>query len=89
MRKSKLLPLVLIFSLLSYTPVGLGQSVEELFRQGNAAQDAGNYSQAETIFRQVIRINPQDANAYYNLGVVLYHQGKIIAKPFNLTQNMP
>jgi len=76
-RKSKLLPLVLIFSLLSYTPVGLGQSVDELFKQGKAAYDAGNYSQAETIFRQVIRINPQDANAYYNLGVVLYHQGKL------------
>jgi superkiller protein 3 len=76
-RKSKLLPLVLIFSVLSYTPVGLGQSVEELFRQGNAAQAAGNYSQAETIFRQVIRINPQDALAYYNLGTALYDQGKL------------
>ena len=77
MRKSKLLPLVLIFSVLSYTPVGLGQSVEELFRQGNAAQAAGNYSQAETIFRQVIRINPQDTNAYNNLGIALRRQGKL------------
>ena len=77
MRKSKLLPLVLIFSVLSYTPVGLGQSVEELFRQGNAAQAAGNYSQAETIFRQVIRINPQDTNAYNNLGLALRRQGKL------------
>ena len=77
MRKSKLLPLVLIFSVLSYTPVGLGQSVDELFRQGNAAQAAGNYSQAETIFRQVIRINPQDTNAYNNLGLALRRQGKL------------
>ncbi|MCF3606714.1 tetratricopeptide repeat protein [Planktothrix agardhii 1033] len=77
MRKSKLLPLVLIFSVLSYTPVGLGQSVEELFRQGKAAQAAGNYSQAETIFRQVIRINPQDAIAYKDLGNALYYQGKL------------
>ncbi|MBD2481227.1 tetratricopeptide repeat protein [Planktothrix sp. FACHB-1365] len=77
MRKSKLLPLVLIFSVLSYTPVGLGQSVEELFRQGNTAQDAGNYSQAETIFRQVIRINPQDVIAYKDLGNALYKQGKL------------
>jgi tetratricopeptide (TPR) repeat protein len=76
-RKSKLLPLVLIFSVLSCTPVGLGQSVEELFRQGNAAQAAGNYSQAETIFRQVIRINPQDTNAYNNLGLALRRQGKL------------
>ena len=76
-RKSKLLPLVLIFSVLSCTPVGLGQSVEDLFKQGNAAQDAGNYSQAETIFRQVIRINPQDAIAYNNLGNALSDQGKL------------
>jgi superkiller protein 3 len=76
-RKSKLLPLVLIFSVLSYTPVGLGQSVDELFRQGSAAEAAGNYSQAETIFRQVIRINPQDVNAYNNLGNALRKQGKL------------
>ncbi|VXD23376.1 Tetratricopeptide TPR_2 repeat protein [Planktothrix serta PCC 8927] len=77
MRKSKLLPLVLIFSVLSYTPVALAPNGEELFEKGNAAQAAGNYSQAETIFRQVIRINPQDANAYNGMGNALRKQGKL------------
>ena len=77
MRKSKLLPLVLIFSVLSYTPVGLGQSVEELLKQGVDAFGQQNYTQAESIYRQIIKNNPRHAESYLWLGVTLYRQGKL------------
>ena len=77
MRKSKLLSLVLIFSVLSYTPVGLGQSVEELLKQGVDAFGQQNYTQAESIYRQIIKNNPRHAESYLWLGVTLYRQGKL------------
>ena len=77
MRKSKLLSLVLIFSLLSYTPVGLGQSVEELLKQAADAYGQQNYTQAESIYRQIIKNNPRHAESYLWLGVTLYRQGKL------------
>ena len=55
----------------------LSQDVDQLFQQGNAAQDRGNFSEAESIFRQVINIDPNNAYAYNNLGNALYKQGKL------------
>ena len=77
MRKSKLLPLVLIFSVLSYTPVGLGQSVPELLKQAADAYGQQNYTQAESICRQIIKNNPHHANAYLCLGLTFYYRGKL------------
>lgn len=53
------------------------QSIDQLFQQGNAAQDARNYSQAEAIWRRVIQLAPKDPIAYRNLGVALREQGKL------------
>ena len=54
-----------------------GESISELFRQGNAAQAAGNYREAEVIFSRVIRLDPNNAVAYNNRGNALYDQGKL------------
>ncbi|VXD25692.1 tetratricopeptide repeat protein [Planktothrix paucivesiculata] len=67
MQKLKLLPLVLIFSVLSSTPVGLGQSVEQLFKQGDEADKAGKYKEAELIWRKIIHVSSSNDLAYTNL----------------------
>ena len=50
------------------------QNVDSLFQQGAAAQSAGNYSRAEEIWQQVLQPQPDNAWAYYNLGLALYEQ---------------
>lgn len=47
------------------------QTVDELFRQGNAAQSAGDYREAERIWRQVLQQDPENSGAYNNLGNAL------------------
>ncbi|MBW4569568.1 MAG: tetratricopeptide repeat protein [Tolypothrix carrinoi HA7290-LM1] len=57
--------------------MAVAQSIEQLFQQGNAAQEAENYTQAENIWRRIIQQYPNNANAYYNLGNALYYQKKL------------
>ncbi len=77
-RNSKLIAFFLSLSLATTPQLAFAQtSVEQLFQQGNAAQNAGKYSQAEAIWRRVLQIDPKDADAYYNLGVALYYQKKL------------
>ena len=52
-------------------------TIDELFRQGNAAQAAGRFAEAERIFRAVLRREPRNAAAYNNLGIALSNQGKL------------
>ncbi|OUL35186.1 hypothetical protein BV372_11700 [Nostoc sp. T09] len=52
-------------------------TVEQLFQQGNAVQEAGKYSEAEAIWHRVLRIDPNNFVAYYNLGCALYKQKKL------------
>jgi superkiller protein 3 len=57
--------------------LAVAQTIEELFQQGNAAQEAKNYSQAEAIYRRIIKIEPNNAKAYYKLCYVLDDQNKL------------
>ena len=80
-RKWKISKLILAFAtacLLTITsaPV-LSQNVEQLYQQGVVTYGKGNFSEAESIFRQVIKIAPNKANAYIALGLVLDNQGKL------------
>ncbi|MDZ8104655.1 MAG: tetratricopeptide repeat protein [Nostoc sp. DedQUE12a] len=52
-------------------------NIEQLFQQGNAAQEAGKYSQSEAIYRRIIQIEPNNATAYYKLCDVLDYQNKL------------
>ncbi len=80
-RKRTITKLTLAFAvafLLNLSPQPLlSQSIDRLFRQGNAAQARGNFSEAERVFRQIIKINPNDAKAHNNLGIALRQQGKL------------
>jgi protein O-GlcNAc transferase len=59
-------------------PAGVvAQSIDELFQQGNTAQEAGHFSEAERFWNQVLRQEPNNAGAYNNLGNALRGQGKL------------
>jgi len=73
----RLLALVLTLSLAGMPRLAVAQTIEELFQQGNAAQSAGNYTQAESIWRRVIQLYPNNSVAYNNLGDALRQQGKL------------
>ena len=80
-RKWTITKLTLAFTvtcLLTITPQPVfDPNVEQLYQQGIAAYDKGDFSEAESIFSQVVQIDPNDAVAYYNLGIVLDYQGKL------------
>jgi len=63
------------------TPQGtVAQSVDEFFQQGIAAQSAGRFSEAESIWRRLLQSDPKNPFAYIaynNLGNALSAQGKL------------
>src|SRR5439155_16039136 len=81
-----LLPLVLVVVLAisgaaSPVPSRTDQTVDPraLFEQAQRALNAGDYAQAEQAFLAVLRIDPQSAGAYFNLGVVYLRTEKFDA----------
>src|SRR5216117_1692926 len=83
---SLLLPLVLVVVLAipgaaSPVPSRTDQTVDPraLFEQAQRALNAGDYAQAEQGFLAVLRIDPQSAGAYFNLGVVYLRTEKFDA----------
>ena len=84
MRLLRLMPAIVAIYL-SITPVLAqaqvpaivqAQSIDDLYRRGVAAQNSDNYVEAEAIWRQVIRLRPNDPDAYHNLGTALVVQNK-------------
>ena len=73
----RLLALVLTLSMAGMPQLAVAQTIEELFQQGNEAQEAKNYSQAEAIYGRIIQIEPNNAKAYYKLCYVLDDQNKL------------
>ena len=72
-----LFPIVLTVSLVATPYVGMTQSIEQLFQQGNQAQNEGRYREAESIWRQIISIDSNNAIAYFYIGLALRKQGKL------------
>ena len=58
------------------TLVAQRDSIDELLRQGHAAYDASYLDEAETIYRQIIRLYPDHPEAYNYLGKLLKRQKK-------------
>ena len=77
MRIPRLLALLLTLSVVAMSPAAVAQSTEQLIEQGNAALSAGKYTEAESIWRRVIEINPKNAIGYNNLGAGMLAQGKV------------
>lgn len=50
-----------------------GKDVAELLRQGQAAAEKQDWQQARLLFEAVLRIDPQNAEALNDLGVVAFH----------------
>ena len=71
----KCIPLV-FFTLLLNPLSALAQSLEELAQQGLEAYRAGEYESAASAWQQMIEIDPQNADAYNNLGATLYQMGQ-------------
>lgn len=51
----------------------------QLFEAGKTAQEYGDYVEAEAIWRRVIGLSPNNAEAYSNLGDTLSAQGQLAA----------
>jgi len=65
MRTPRLLVLLLMLSLPTVSQIAVAQTTQQLVQEGNAAIAAGNYAQAETIWRQVLQREPSNADAYF------------------------
>lgn len=76
MKSYNLFATVLTLSVVLFPKTGLCQTFEELYQQGEAAQAAGNYSQAELIWKQVLQVRSNDEFVYNKLGYSLYRQKK-------------
>lgn len=68
---------LLTFSLLTLPYLTNAQDVEQLLKSGIEAGENSNFAEAERIFNQIIAIDPNNAQAYYNLGTAQYDQGKL------------
>jgi tetratricopeptide (TPR) repeat protein len=51
---------------------------EMLFEQAQVAEDANDSAMAERLYRRIIKLDPEDAAAPYNLGNLLRGNGKVI-----------
>ncbi|MFM5892762.1 MAG: tetratricopeptide repeat protein [Dolichospermum sp.] len=78
MKNQIFITLLLTLSLTSTTQIVFAQNtVEQLFKQGKTAEAVGNNSQAETIWREILRVEPNNGKAYNNLGNALRRQRKL------------
>ena len=68
-----------LLTTLALTPPALvqAQSIEDLYQQGRATENAGDYAQAEAIWRQILQLDPNDTMAHFNLGVALGEQNAL------------
>jgi tetratricopeptide (TPR) repeat protein len=77
-KNPKLIALFLSLSLATIPQLASAQTIiQKLFQQGNAAEDANRYSEAESIWRRILEIDPNNAVVYNNLGTALSWQGEL------------
>lgn len=68
--------LFLSLVLLATPQTTVAQTVEQLFKQGEAAQEAKRFAEAEQIWQRVIQQQPQNAQAFKHLADAFYDQKK-------------
>lgn len=71
--------LIFSFALLGVLPA-LAETPAEFYKQGLAAVEEGDVATARTAFNQVLRLQPGNANARYQLGQLKTNQGKLAAR---------
>ena len=67
MKRTKLVAFGLTLALAMMPHVGVSQSLDELLQRGNELQEAQKYPEAESIWRKVIQLAPNNAVAFSNL----------------------
>jgi protein O-GlcNAc transferase len=77
--RNRIFSILLLTLSLTTTPqlVFAQNTVQQLFKQGETAESVGDNSQAETIWRKVLQVEPNNGKAYNNLGNALRRQGKL------------
>lgn len=60
---------------MSMTEQNSGMTLQEALDQAVALHNSGNLGEAETIYRQVLAADPENADAYHLLGMVAYQAG--------------
>ena len=77
--RNRIFSILLLTLSLTTTPqlVFAQNTVQQLFKQGETAETVGDNSQAETIWRKVLQVEPNNGKAYNNLGNALRRQGKL------------
>ena len=65
-----------VLALLLVAGTAMAQSDRQLVRQGNKQSKAGNFADAEVLYRKAVEKNPRNPQAVYNLGVALMRQQK-------------
>ncbi|MFN5516286.1 MAG: tetratricopeptide repeat protein [Cyanobacteriota bacterium] len=68
---------VLLLVSLQGSGVAQAQTPENLEEAAITAAEAGDYPQAETLWKKLLELNPQDADVYYNLGVTYGLSGRL------------
>ncbi|MCG9884690.1 MAG: tetratricopeptide repeat protein [Cyanobacteria bacterium] len=53
------------------------ETLNQLYERGNRALDQGDYTEAERLFREAVRLDPDAAHVHIELGIALGRQWKI------------
>ena len=72
--------LILALVLLPCLYLQAADNVSEIYKQGMIAVDQGNVKAAELAFREVLRLQPNNPHARYQLGELIRNQGSIAAR---------
>lgn len=78
--------LVAAVSLLILMQAGCNFRAQQFNTAGRQAFETGQFNTAVDQFQRAVRANPQNADAYYNLGTTYYVMGKQIQNPTYITQ---
>lgn len=73
----RFIALFLSLSLISCTQVASSETIDQLIKNGNVALETRNNTQAESIWRKVIQLDPRNAIAHSNLCDALYRQNRL------------
>lgn len=71
--------LILALALLASMPVYADQAAD-IYKQGMIALDQGNVKSADAAFREVLRLQPGNANARFQLAELQRNQGSVAAR---------
>jgi membrane associated rhomboid family serine protease/Tfp pilus assembly protein PilF len=75
-RVGLLAAMVVIVAAATVARIHVNQSPGQLFNIGYRALTSGDLAAAETAFRRVVRTQPQNASAWFNLGLILERTGR-------------